>query len=1171
MNLKKILLGSVAVVVAAVSLASVPANAQITDSEFDAALAWMYDNGLTKYNTQEAFNPYANLTREQFAKFSASFAATNLCLDADESMSCDFSDLPADTSLDEYVVLACQMGLVKGSAGKYNPTANVTKAAVLSVMMRGINAAAGEAAPSETGTPWWSDAAMQAKEAGITKETDISALDRAVTRYEVALMLYRARMEDAECADTDIEDLLGDLFGDDTTTDEDDTTDDVVTESNGTAMAKLSSATPNGATVPAGVSLPVASFDFTADSEDVTLTQLVVKRIGLGDNKAIKNLTLFVNGEVVTKSRTLNSDFEATFSTFNTPVVIKKGETVKVDVIATVGDVTQANKEFAIQLVDFDTNGKETKSSLPATANTFRVGSVAGATVVVLRDGTVSNPNLGAKGAELVKVQLDNNSDEDIQITQITIKDEMRNADNFSNYELKHKGITIASVATSSDRTVTFNLSTPLTISKKQSEDLRVFADVIKGAGDQSKFTIDTETYLQGKGTQYGYGIAVNVADYNTPNVPQTITILAGEITFTENALPARKIRQNQKDVVLADYNLIVNAGKDLTLEDVNFVLNSTNGALSTGFWADVFEDVEMEVWINGSKKTFDLTASANSASIATYKDTQMAIALPATAKIQIRLVGDTKTTINAVNSWRKFAVTLNIASDVKLIENSDDRVVSDKTPSTITSNTIEIVNSTFQVTRLNRGNVSAVRWSTNIDAIAFQVKADDVSDIFVTDIKVQWNIAGSGVFASSGVSAVKLWVSDTEGTGGWTLLETQGGTKIVAGVLSFDKFADVKVMKGGTKNFLVTVDIVNDINLAGRTIEVFVPALGIVANDDNNRKLTDQPGLSTNPGRTITITSVGTIAAIIDNANTNTPRAKNVVAGTTSDYVSTFRLTAQNEAVIVEDFRINVVGGTNFNEAVQTVEIYNAAGQKIASQSVTSTPVVFDNANLKVALGSNDFFVKLVTNSIGQNYDGLVMSDASLSFEALVARGEQSGVDTNLPITSGSNNVQIIPVHISLVKITGGAGALTNGSNELWVIEITANTWGNTKLDGSVLDLVLSNLKIDFWSTKASSGTITRLDISPADPICDVAVGGVVNFASCTSGVANIKSAQTARYRVDAIFSWVVTNDSSQLSIANLAGGDLSYTSNEVGYSFTVTDLRLGDPDAKGTKKVAN
>lgn len=113
-------------------------------------------------------------------------------------------------------------------------------------------------------------------------------------------------------------------------------------------------------------------------------------------------------------------------------------------------------------------------------------------------------------------------------------------------------------------------------------------------------------------------------------------------------------------------------------------------------------------------------------------------------------------------------------------------------------------------------------------------------------------------------------------------------------------------------------------------------------------------------------------------------------------------------------------------------------------------------------------------------------------------------------------------------------------------MIEITANTWNNTKLDGSVLDLVLSTLKINLGSTKASSGTITRLDISPTDPICNILPAGTVDFTTCTAGVANIKSAQTARYRVDAFFTGVVTNDSAQLTIDSLAGGDITYTSTE-------------------------
>jgi hypothetical protein len=916
MNLKKILLGTFAVVVSAVSLAPAT-NAAINDAEFTSALSWAYENGLTKYNTENAFMPYSNITRDQAAKFFASYTVTNLCdVEASTNEACNFSDINAgDYSLKEYVLLACELGLVRGTGGKFLPTNNLTRAEAFTILSRAMSANAGEEAPAEDTTPWYANHFKAMQSAGITKETDVDAQVRAITRYELLLVLYRSRMEDSACSDTDITDLLKDLFGDDTTVDDSDDEDDtdVAATSNGTAKAMLSPATPNGATVPGGVSLPVASFDFTAVGEDVVLDSLTLKRAGLGSNATVSRLSLFVDGQVVTKARNFNSDFEAVFSTFTSPVVVKAGKTVRVDVYGkvgcaqvTVGCTTPvvANQEFAIQLSDFDTNGKEDKANLAITANTFRVGGVNGAEVKVLQDGSVSDVSLGEKGVEVAKIQLDNDSNEDVEITQITIKDEFRKADNFTNFTLKHKGTTVATVANSTDRrTVTFTLSTPLKITKKQSEDLRVFADVVQGAGDKSNFVVDQETYVQGKGMQYGYGLAVDVSDFDPIPTASEFVILAGDITLVENQLPSRKIRQNQKDVVLADFGVIVNAGKDLTLENVSFALAVISGGpFANGeTFATLFEDVQLEVWVNGARKSFDLNTVGPTASNVTYSDTQMAIAIPANATVQVRLVADTLTSLDNDILGRRIQTTLTVNNGFKMIENGEDEVVTDITPSVLTFNTIDVVDSSFAVTRLNRGNVSVVRGSKDIDAIAFQIKADDVSDIFIQDITVQ---GVGGDFASSHVSQVKLW---NWVDGAWVLVGAEGGTKISAGNLVFDKFNEIKIMKGETMQFLVTVDIVNDVNNLNDTIEVRIPALGVTANDDNNRALTAQPDVNTPIGRTITITDAGSLTNTVDNNNTNTSRAQNVLAGTTSPYVSTFRLVATNEPVVIEDFRINV------------------------------------------------------------------------------------------------------------------------------------------------------------------------------------------------------------------------------------------------------------------------
>ncbi|MDP2670536.1 MAG: S-layer homology domain-containing protein [bacterium] len=721
----------------------------LNDPEFNSALSWAYENGLTKYNTVDSFMPFANLTREQFAKFAASFAVTNVCLEADTSAACGFSDVPADPTLGDYVTLACQMGLVKGSNGKYMPTANVSKAEVLTVMSRALAAAAGEDAPSEDVTPRWSFHYSAMYSAGITKEIDVNALDRPVTRYEVLLMLYRAKDDESGCSDVDITGLLQDLFGDDVT----DTTE--VTESNGMVKAMLSPSTPNGVNLPGLVTAKVASFDLTATDEDVVLQEVSLKRMGLGSDSVVSKVTVFANGDVVTKSRSFNSDDEAILS-LNPAVTIKKGQTVTIDVVAKVGNsTTVSNEQFAIALFDFATNGQETTSNLPVQANTFGVAGVNGAVVTVTPDGTVSDVNLGDSQVEVAKFQLDNGSDNDVTITSVTLKDDESKADDdLANFTLKHDGETVATSAKTSGKYVTFTLATPVAISQNKSEDFRVYADVTAGAGDQVAFTISQEVYIAGVDAKYGYGIAVSGTDTYTA---QTFDILAGDLTLVEHSLDNDQIRENSDNVVLAEFGLNVNAGQDLSLENIKFTANSVSGS--------VFDNEQLEVTIDGSVRTYDLTESTAGAN-PTYSDTDLGIYLKAGSDITVRLIADTTNSFEAGWIGDSFAVSMltSTAGGFKVIENDDDTTVTDIVPSSITFDTIDLVESTVTVARLSLGDVDVVRGAANVDAVKFQVQTDDVSSVFVNSFTLSGDIitsctGSSGLFNSSLITALRVWM----------------------------------------------------------------------------------------------------------------------------------------------------------------------------------------------------------------------------------------------------------------------------------------------------------------------------------------------------------------------------------------------------------------------------
>lgn len=177
------------------------------DEEFNRAVTWMYEKWLTKYSTPSQFGKDNFLTREQAAKFFAVFMEKSLDKHEGVSDACLFSDaLLFDTTLSVHIKRACELGLFKGSNGKFMPRSALTKAEALTVLIRAL-----EWKKIEDTSPWRSNYFWRSQMLWLTKETSVRGLDRPVTRYEMALILYRASDdyvagEDLELSE--LEDLL---------------------------------------------------------------------------------------------------------------------------------------------------------------------------------------------------------------------------------------------------------------------------------------------------------------------------------------------------------------------------------------------------------------------------------------------------------------------------------------------------------------------------------------------------------------------------------------------------------------------------------------------------------------------------------------------------------------------------------------------------------------------------------------------------------------------------------------------------------------------------------------------------------------------------------------------------------------------------------------------------
>jgi len=160
----------------------------LTDTQ--AAVNFMYSNGLTKFNTTSTFMATQSLRRDEAAAFFARFARDVLWITPDASIKeCyNFTDLSLGyKDLQGEMIAWCQLWLFKGSNGKFMPTTSFTNAQALTVLIRLIDWIKEES---------WSHRAENylntAKTLWLTNGLNAdskSNLDKPITRWDVAKLI----------------------------------------------------------------------------------------------------------------------------------------------------------------------------------------------------------------------------------------------------------------------------------------------------------------------------------------------------------------------------------------------------------------------------------------------------------------------------------------------------------------------------------------------------------------------------------------------------------------------------------------------------------------------------------------------------------------------------------------------------------------------------------------------------------------------------------------------------------------------------------------------------------------------------------------------------------------------------------------------------------------------
>jgi hypothetical protein len=108
------------------------------EAEFEKALAWMYANGLTKYNNTDEYRPDDGLLREEAAKIIGQAFVILGYPQETKNTNCSFTDTnEVDPSLAGFVKDTCKRGIFKGTTNsKFLPREQLTRPQSMALLVR---------------------------------------------------------------------------------------------------------------------------------------------------------------------------------------------------------------------------------------------------------------------------------------------------------------------------------------------------------------------------------------------------------------------------------------------------------------------------------------------------------------------------------------------------------------------------------------------------------------------------------------------------------------------------------------------------------------------------------------------------------------------------------------------------------------------------------------------------------------------------------------------------------------------------------------------------------------------------------------------------------------------------------------------------------------------------
>lgn len=990
------------------------------------------------------------------------------------------------------------------------------------------------------------------------------------------------------------------------------TEDDAVSET-GDVSVSLASSTPASSTVPDAASgVEVATFKFTAGDE-ATVDVINVSLMGLASSSDIASsgVYLYEGSERLTDGKTFNSSTrQAIFGSLN--LDFAAGETRYISVVVDMGNNNTATVfSVGIESADDIEAGGDVSGSFPIEGNDMSIVNSSVGSVTIIDTGSLTNPVLGENDATISKFKLTVGSTEDVSFEQITL--EVNDAADHSDFQLWQNGDWLADGESIGDKLVMFDLgSNAFEIEKGADRTFEVTADIGGNSADTITTHLDNAADLRVIGLDFGYGVTVTDADFDTAAEGSSVTIQGGELTVAFSGPAAVDVSSAAQNFSLFEGSLT--AERDMLITAMPFSLTAAN---TTNLETQPLSDIRVVNADTGALLTGPLELSTGGNATTQTLSFTDDFAVDAGETINFMVTADVEATAAANQT---FTLTMDLTSGLTA-EDSDGDAITDIVPGAdLAGNAQRIVTSGLTVTLSSTptGTKTYVRGTNDVHVVSFNLAAASGGDIEVTEFSptVMVDEDGGGTYAA-GTEGTTLSTARITSCSLFDGADLVAGPESIAsavtGKINFENFS--YMVDAGTTQ---TLDVYCDLaNVNPGTADLFAWTM-IASTDmtalDEEGDTASVTGTNVNNAPTMII-SVANVGSLSVAAGSDTPNADFVLTGSTNNTVSKFRFSAVNEAFVVdrltvtEDQAETMTGTSNSNAyanniSLVTISYPNSSGATVtATGALTGNEITFNGLSMYVGKDANaDVTVKVNVSSTDRSGGSATsneqirmgLSRDTTNDDQIRAVGAGSGQtldDDDINPTTATSEMKSFIVRETKPTITlsssSPSGAKTPGNQESLRFNVAAASGEDVVLnnvvftfsasdnaatdwnqcdtdvtDGSLLyasgaDFKFYNLTEDSSASTALAGTYSLLKSTGA--VCDATDVDVafVKLALTTAEV--IPAGQTHVFSLwfnsDSASS--INNDSVQLG---LASDPITTSYIEVANSTNETSIAIGD-----------